>query len=656
MKNLNLLTDQQIEWCDKNIIDKKYEVNDEGKVVLTSQFPSLFIKNIDPELTLSFHVQFASTQNDFICANRELISLEGSPTEVDGNFSCYRNKLFSLEGAPRKVGKSFNCFNNKLISLKGAPAEVGGNFDCDDNQLTSLMGSPTEVKGNFVISGDDLLSFEYAPKNVGGNFVVTHRRYGDDRNELSVLYKLTPLQIEAEIRAVSNVKGDVIIARHNRNSDDVYTNTTFYNTRVMKYPDEIQILEIYNRGKIKKGVYGRNTKSRFENDINNLIAEKKNSNYVDLYIEVTPDNIYEMFFLRDSLRTVGGVEMQGIRFIDFGTHPPENWTSHTVLENTTEIYINYEIIYSKLFRKLNSSLFDVYEDERIKYTKELERHNKFLASVMKKLDNKKFMENAPEDIIDKELQKKETALREIEHYESMIKSHAAPHNPFEKWNMDSLDSYNDEEKYELWLLIESTLSKLDLLDYLGQKFNEQTVKDNIKPRDLNSPNLSLLTNEQIEWCNNHLTPEKWFVNKQGHISTEVGCELIKHDEITKIPVRFADDLNREFRFSSPVSTLKGSPNIMWADFVCLSKNLLSLEGCPEYVNGNFTIHMGNPISLEFLPKYIRKNFIIKKHSGDKRLSRPEVMQLENEIKARCEIGGELIFQYEDPRKDDRGWN
>jgi hypothetical protein len=74
----------------------------------------------------------------FDCYNKELTSLEGSPSHVGGDFNCVYNDLKSLQGAPSHVGGFFDCSSNTLTSLEGAPSHVGGGFFCSNNRLTSL--------------------------------------------------------------------------------------------------------------------------------------------------------------------------------------------------------------------------------------------------------------------------------------------------------------------------------------------------------------------------------------------------------------------------------------------------------------------------------------------------------------------------------------
>ena len=107
---------------------------------------------------------------NFICNEKFLISLKGSPKEVKGRFSCYSNKLINLDGAPKTVGGNFYCNKNKLINLEGAPKTVGGNFYCNKNKLINLEGAPKTVGGDFYCSDNELTSLDGAPKTVGSDF------------------------------------------------------------------------------------------------------------------------------------------------------------------------------------------------------------------------------------------------------------------------------------------------------------------------------------------------------------------------------------------------------------------------------------------------------------------------------------------------------
>jgi valyl-tRNA synthetase len=84
--------------------------------------------------------------------------------------------------------------------------------------------------------------------------------------------------------------------------------------------------------------------------------------------------------------------------IEFITDPPENAVSFIV--KTTEYYIH-------LGDRLNL------EKEIEKLEKELDYVRGFLTAVMKKLSNKKFVDNAPEPVVRKEMEKKTDAEARI---------------------------------------------------------------------------------------------------------------------------------------------------------------------------------------------------------------------------------------------------
>jgi hypothetical protein len=76
--------------------------------------------------------------------------------------------------------------------------KVSGPFSCSGLKLTSLYNCPKEVGGDFWCSKNDLTSLKGAPKRVGGDFWCTTQR--------------TKIRFtEEDVRAVSDVKGDIIV-------------------------------------------------------------------------------------------------------------------------------------------------------------------------------------------------------------------------------------------------------------------------------------------------------------------------------------------------------------------------------------------------------------------------------------------------------------
>lgn len=62
------------------------------------------------------------------------------------------------------------------------------------------------------------------------------------------------------------------------------------------------------------------------------------------------------------------------------------------------------------------------EDEKKKLQNKLNLKKEYLALCNKKLENQNFLENAPKNIVDKEWEKKETVLKEIEHIKNFLEN------------------------------------------------------------------------------------------------------------------------------------------------------------------------------------------------------------------------------------------
>jgi hypothetical protein len=86
------------------------------------------------------------------CAN--LITLEGSPHEVDSFFCQHNYKLTSLKGSPKLVHGLFYCYENfNMTSLEGSPDWVEDDFDCSFNHsLESLKFLPKHIGGSLLIT------------------------------------------------------------------------------------------------------------------------------------------------------------------------------------------------------------------------------------------------------------------------------------------------------------------------------------------------------------------------------------------------------------------------------------------------------------------------------------------------------------------------
>lgn len=72
---------------------------------------------VEERSVLSVLGEFPDSTKTFICNNKGLTSLKGSPSSVETSFDCHDNELTSLEGAPSFIGGNFFCYNNNLTSL-----------------------------------------------------------------------------------------------------------------------------------------------------------------------------------------------------------------------------------------------------------------------------------------------------------------------------------------------------------------------------------------------------------------------------------------------------------------------------------------------------------------------------------------------------------
>jgi len=83
--------------------------------------------------------------NNYVWLNSEcLTELPLKFNKINGLFSCSNNQLISLEGSPKEVN-GFFCHNNKLTSFQYAPKIIRGLFDCRNNNIKSFEYFPNFV-------------------------------------------------------------------------------------------------------------------------------------------------------------------------------------------------------------------------------------------------------------------------------------------------------------------------------------------------------------------------------------------------------------------------------------------------------------------------------------------------------------------------------
>lgn len=115
-------------------------------------------------------IVFGKIEGDFE-VSKDLVSLEGCPTDVQGNFVINSRELESLVGSPRIVKSDYRIKNSKIQNLEGCPDFVGRDFELGGNtNLSSLQGSENcQVKNYFEVFSCNLTSLEGGPKVFEGN-------------------------------------------------------------------------------------------------------------------------------------------------------------------------------------------------------------------------------------------------------------------------------------------------------------------------------------------------------------------------------------------------------------------------------------------------------------------------------------------------------
>lgn len=143
---LDLLTQEQIDWCNK-YCNFDWYVDDDGKVYASNGHMDFKMKTKNE--MKRFLVDFGNCDS-FYCWNcTSLESLIGSPEIVGENFDCSGCiSLKSLEGSSKEVHGYFACNSCVLLeNLKGSPEIVKGYFSCEGcDRLESLDGIPSNLK------------------------------------------------------------------------------------------------------------------------------------------------------------------------------------------------------------------------------------------------------------------------------------------------------------------------------------------------------------------------------------------------------------------------------------------------------------------------------------------------------------------------------
>ncbi len=169
--NIDYLSPDQIEFLEEHIV-----VNDNSRRRLkemgrkgTQVSSDLYV--IDPKtgmveifgdfvLRYGYYnnlmgIKFSKIHGSMDLFKNNLKNCEGFPYEVEGYVDVSHNKIDSLKGCTQIIEEDFLCNNNNLKTLDGGPVEVGNSltrtsfYDVGRNPLVSLKGYPKKFSGAF---------------------------------------------------------------------------------------------------------------------------------------------------------------------------------------------------------------------------------------------------------------------------------------------------------------------------------------------------------------------------------------------------------------------------------------------------------------------------------------------------------------------------
>jgi hypothetical protein len=126
---------------------------------------------------------------------------------------------------------------------------------------------------------------------------------------------------------------------------------------------------------------------------------------------------------------------------------------------------------------------------------------------------------------------------------------------------------------------------------------------------INESNRELLTQDQIDWCDNHIGSVAWYVNSDGEVYCKTETISIINDP-KEFLVQFADHDGYFECFNNPnLVSLKGSPRIVRHFDIRKTPNLYTLEGCPLEVKDVCFISETSISNLIGSPKKVNKIYI-----------------------------------------------
>ena len=159
------------------IDSEDFVVNSDKTVTLNND---LTVDQVYGQSLKRLPVKFKAIHGDIWINNCSLETLIGLPAEISGSLIITNSRIKNLRFAPKKVGEKADVIlqsNRNLISLEGCPQEVE-NFDISDNHhLKSLVGGPVKVNRNYKVDTcNGLESIEGIANHIGKNLSMCNNR------------------------------------------------------------------------------------------------------------------------------------------------------------------------------------------------------------------------------------------------------------------------------------------------------------------------------------------------------------------------------------------------------------------------------------------------------------------------------------------------
>ena len=161
-----------------NLDQEDFNINEDLSVSL---FVDLDISNNSASSLRRIPVKFREIQGSVWISNCKLETLIGLPAKIDGGVYITNARITNLRYCPQQLGDDGDIVlqnNRELVSLEGCPSDVPQDFSLNDcHKITSLEGGPKTVGHNYKVDTcDGLTSIKGMPTKIGKHLALCNNR------------------------------------------------------------------------------------------------------------------------------------------------------------------------------------------------------------------------------------------------------------------------------------------------------------------------------------------------------------------------------------------------------------------------------------------------------------------------------------------------